>query len=546
MITSTTLASNAPNARAIGLPERECQNREDCQLGPTKNGNLGNVRPTASKRRCRRSAGRSAISRQLALFAVLAAFAAGLTSAACAKTTGAGAQTSDALAPRPHPHVTFHAPPKALPTGAVTHDWNAFLGPTHDGVCAETKLLEQWPAGGPRVVWEMKTGTGYAGPAVAGERLVFFHRIGDEEIVECLHAESGKRYWRFRYPSRYSDRFDFNNGPRCSPVIDGELVFTHGAEGKLHCLDLKTGRVIWKRDTAAEFNVPQNFFGVGPTPLVEGELLIVVVGAPAGPTVAAFDKRTGKLVWKSGKTWTAGYGSPTPAVVYGKRRIFVFTGGDSRPPVGGLLSVDPADGSISHRFAFRGETYLSVNASSPVVVGNQVFISSSYRTGGVLLDLLADGGVKEAWKTRELETHFMTPIHRDGYLYGINGSGSGGANLVCLELKSGKTMWQSSPLFEETLQRDGQKRTVSFGVGLGSLIWADGAFLCLTENGHLLRLDLSPKGARVLQKSWLFPGSQTWTPPAISRGLLYICQNTKPLTGPGTPRLICYDLRAAQ
>ncbi len=105
-------------------------------------------------------------------------------------------------------------------------------------------------------------------------------------------------------------------------------------------------------------------------------------------------------------------------------------------------------------------------------------------------------------------------------------------------------MWESSTLFEKTLQRDGQKRTFSFGVGRGSLIWADGAFLCLTENGHLLRLNLSPKGARVLQKTWLFPAAQTWTPPAISRGLLYLCQNTKPLTGQSAPRLICYDLRA--
>ena len=180
--------------------------------------------------------------------------------------------------------MTFHGKPKPLPAGAVTHDWTSFLGPTHNGVSTETRLLHKWPKGGPKLVWEMKKGTSYTSPAISGDRLVFFHRIGNEERVECLHRETGERYWTFSYPTQFEDRYGYNNGPRASPVIDGDHVYTYGAEGKLHALKLETGQLYWKRDLRAEFKLPQDFFGVASTPLIEGDLLIINVGAPGGPT----------------------------------------------------------------------------------------------------------------------------------------------------------------------------------------------------------------------------------------------------------------------
>ncbi len=235
----------------------------------------------------------------------------------------------------------------------------------------------------------MRKGTGYSSPAVAGERLVYLHRVGNEEIVECLHSETGARYWKFSYPTQFSDRYGYNNGPRASPVIDGDRVYTIGAEGKLHCLKLETGQLYWKRDIAGEFKVPQDFFGVASTPLIEGDALIVNVGAPGGPCVAAFDKRTGKMLWGAGDLWGASYASPVPAVLHGKRRLLVFAGGESQPPTGGLLSIDPVTGAIDFQFPWRSRSYESVNASCPVAIGNQVFVSASYKTGGALLDLIA-------------------------------------------------------------------------------------------------------------------------------------------------------------
>ena len=446
----------------------------------------------------------------------------------------------------PHPDVKVYAKPRPLPPGAVTHDWKAFLGPTHNAVSSETKLSRSWPASGPTLLWEMRKGTGYSSPAVAGNRLVYLHRIGNEELLECLHAETGARYWKFSYPTQFSDRYGYNNGPRASPVIDADRVYTIGAEGKLHCLKLETGQLVWKRDIAAEFKVPQDFFGVAATPLIEGDSLIINVGAPGGPCVAAFDKGTGKMLWGAGDLWGASYASPVPAVLHGKRRLLVFAGGESQPPTGGLLSIDPATGKIDFQFPWRSRSYESVNASCPVAIGNRVFVSASYKTGGALLDVLPDGGYKVAWTTQEFGLHWNTPIHRDGYLYGFDGRNEPDAALACVELASGKTLWRVSPEWEEMFQRNGSPQKQTLGTFRGSLLWADGAFLCLGELGHLLRLELTPQGYREISRTWLFAARESWTLPVLSRGLLYVCQNSRGLLKGEPPRLLCYDLRASE
>ncbi len=448
-----------------------------------------------------------------------------------------------AAGPEPNPDVTFHAPPKPLPAGARTHDWPAFLGPTHDGVAAETKLLRRWPAGGPPLVWEMKTGDGFSSPAIRGDRLVYFHRVGDTARVDCLHPETGLRHWTFTYPATYHDRYGFNNGPRASPIVNDGRVYTFGVEGVLHCLDLATGRLIWKVDTTKRFGVPANYFGVGSTPLVEGDRLIVQVGGDGGPCVVAFDKATGKVAWTAGDQWRASYASPVPVVVDGRRRILVFAGGDVRPPTGGLLSIDPATGAIDFRFPFRSRRYESVNASNPVCAGDRVFLSTSYRTGGVLLALTADGKAEVVWKTKDFGAHFSTPIYRDGYLYGISGSARNDTALVCLDWKTGKQLWRHVPEWEETVEHNGKRDTVSFSTFRGAMIYADGRFLLLGELGHLLWVDLTPKGYRELQRARLFDAGETWCPPVLSRGLLYISQNRPDHTTGTPPRLLCYDLR---
>src|SRR5688572_27466673 len=276
-----------------------------------------------------------------------------------------------------------HGKPRPLAKDAVTHDWTSFLGPTHNAISTDTRLSRALP---PPLVWEFPKGTSYAAPAIAGPHLVVVHRVADEELVECLHPETGARQWTFRYPTDFEDRYGYNNGPRSSPVIDGDRVYTVGAQGQLHCLNLRSGKLVWRKNIAAEYKVPQDFFGTASTPLIEDALLIHNVGAPGGPCVVGLDKMTGREVWRAGREWGPSYASPVPAVVHGKRRIFVFAGGESTPPTGGLMSIDPATGRVDFSFPWRSRSYESVNASCPVIFDNKVFISASYRTGGALLD----------------------------------------------------------------------------------------------------------------------------------------------------------------
>ena len=431
--------------------------------------------------------------------------------------------------------------PKPLAKDAVTSDWPSFLGPSHNAVSAETRLSRQLP---PPLVWEFAKGTGYATPAVAGDRLVFLHRLANEEIVECLHPETGANRWRFRYATAFEDRYGYNNGPRSSPVIDGERVYTMGAEGKLHCLELASGKLMWRLDLAATYKVPQEFFGTASTPLVEGQLLIVNVGAPGGPTVAAFDKATGREVWRAGTVWGPSYASPVPAVVHGRRRVFVFAGGESSPPAGGLMSIDPATGRTDFAFPWRSRNVESVNASCPVVFDNKVFISASYRTGGALLEVLPDFTHRVAWTTQEFALHFNTAIHRDGYLYGFDGRNEPDASLACVDAKTGRVVWRETPEWPETIGEGASARKETFGTCRGSLLAVDGSFLCLGELGHLVWMDLSPKGYKEVSHTWLFAAGESWGLPVLSRGLLYVAQNTRDVLRGTSPRLRCYDLRA--
>jgi outer membrane protein assembly factor BamB len=481
----------------------------------------------------------------------------------CAVTAGAATRTFTDPAPpkvndlpaipapaaQANPDVTFHAAARPLPPGAATHDWPGFLGPTHDYRSTETKLLAVIPADGPPLVWEMKKGSGYAAPAIVGDRLVLFHRVGDEERVDCLEVHTGKRFWSFDYPSAYQDRYGYSDGPRATPTVGGDSVFTYGAEGKLHCLDLATGRMRWKRDVLEEFKLPQNFFGVGSAPLLEGDKLIVNVGARKGPCVAAFDAKTGRMLWGAGDQWGPSYAGVIPATVHGKRRVFVFAGGESSPPTGGLLCIDPADGSVDFTFPWRGRRRESVNASAPLVFDNKVLISEAYGNGAALLELTDPGngklGFKKLWTNDTFGTHFMTAVHQDGYLYGVDGHGPQDAFLVCVEASTGKEVWRTQPEWTQTVQGKLGERKATFGTYRAWLMPVDGRFLCWGEFGHLIWADLSPKGYRELSRGQLFLASESWTPPILSRGLLYVCQNTPGMLDGGPPRLQCYDLRAA-
>ena len=213
---------------------------------------------------------------------------------------------------------------------------------------------------------------------------------------------------------------------------------------------------------------------------------------------------------------------------------------ESRPPTGGLLCIDPATGSVDFEFPWRAQKVESVNAATPVVSGNHIFLTECYVIGGVMLEVTPEFFADPVWKAPKFGVHFMTPVLDDGYLYGFDGRHDLQAELVCYEAKTGKEMWRSREEWQEVLP-DG--RPFNMGLRRGNLLKVDGAWLCLGEYGSLLWMDLSPEGPKVLARHQLFLARETWTLPAVHRGLLYVAQNTKDYISGKPQRVICYDLR---
>lgn len=446
-----------------------------------------------------------------------------------------------AAEPATYPELRFHTPPKPLPAGAITEEWPHFLGPHFNATTNETALLSAWPKNGPRVVWEMASGEGYACPVIRGGRLVYFHRVEGRETVDCLDPETGRRFWRFGYPAEYEDRYGFSPGPRSSAVVDDGRVYVVGVTAILHCLELETGKVLWRRDLMSEFKIPQYFFGYGPTPCVWQDRLIVNVGGKAtdgvsGTCVAAFDKRTGKTLWEAEDAWGAGYASPMVANIGGRDVALVIAAGESRPSQGGLLTIDPRDGRVLDRFSWRARAYESVIAGTPIVIGgNRVFISECYEKGGTLLEF--DGNVKsrQVWTQRGFGLHWMMPLLGAGQIYGFAGRNPPDTEFKCVNADTGEVLWHDDTRFEE-----GGRLNSFFRA---SLLRAGERVFCLGEDGLFAEFELTPRGFTTRQRVRLFEAHSTWTLPALSRGLLYVAQNERDLRSGAPRRIICYDLR---
>jgi outer membrane protein assembly factor BamB len=357
---------------------------------------------------------------------------------------------------------------------ASAADWPQFLGPARNGISPETGLLSAWPKAGPPQLWEKSIGEGFSGPVVVGERLILFHRVGDNDVVVCLDPANGKEQWQFAYPTQFRDDFGKGDGPRSTPVIAGDHVYTLGAEGQLHCLELKTGKKIWDRSLQTEYSAPKGFFGVATSPLVEGNLLLVNVGGKEAGIVA-FDKDTGREVWKATKD-AASYSSPVAATLDGARTVIFFTRE-------GIVLLDPQNGRVRYSKRWRSRMNASVNAATPLVADDSVFISSSYNTGAILLRVRTQG-VEEIWHNDEsMSNHYNTCIHHAGHLYGFDGRQEEGARFRCVELKTGKVRW-----------------TVD-GFGCGSMVLAEGKLIILTENGDLALAEATPESYKEKARS---------------------------------------------
>lgn len=440
----------------------------------------------------------------------------------------------------PFERLTYFSAPKPLDPDAVVSDWPRFLGPTDDCKTPETHLLDTIPEGGLTKVWEMEKGSGYTSPVFGKGKLVFFDRIGDEEIIQCLEPETGKEIWSHSDPVVYQDRYGFNNGPRASAVIDGDRVFTLGVTSRLTCLDFATGSVLWQRELKNEFELASYFFGHGSCPLVWKDKVIVPLGTSDQLSVAAFDRESGALLWGTRHEWNASYASPIVAELQGKERLLVLGGGESDPAFGGLMCIEPEDGKLLDAFPWRADKFESVNGSTPVAVGNnRVYISDAYEIGGVLLELGENLKWKEVWRAPDFGMHWMTPLLLDGHLYGYRGRNEPDAWFASYNASTGEENWREDAEWNIKLEsgRDYRMKYLR-----GSLLYADGKGYALGELGSLGIFDLNPDGFKELSRTQLFLARATWSLPVIHRGLLYVSQHEPDMDG-NPARLICYDLR---
>jgi outer membrane protein assembly factor BamB len=436
-----------------------------------------------------------------------------------------------------NPRDSFSADPQneALPEDLGTRkfgaDWESFLGKNSNSYSPE-KGIAPWPASGPKILWGARMAEGYSMPAISRGRAFLFDQAKGTARLRCCNSENGKELWSFTYDSDYQDSYGYSNGPRCYPVVDGARVYILGPEGLLHCINISNGKVIWKINTVADFNVIQNFFGVGSTPTIDGELLLVPVGGSPkgsdkndfsqlkgnGSAVVAFNKYTGKIVYQFSNE-LASYSSPLIATIDNRKYGLHFARG-------GLIGFEPATGKQDFFFPWRSRILESVNAATPVVVGNKIFISETYGPGSALLEV-NKGAIKVLWddetrgRDKAMLAHWNTPIHVDGFIYGSSGRHKSNAELRCIELNTGKVKWSVPELTR------------------CSLLQVDGHFICQAEDGLLYLIKINPEKFEKVSVASLSANGVSllqepcWSAPVLSHGLLYVR---------GRNTLICIDL----
>jgi outer membrane protein assembly factor BamB len=382
----------------------------------------------------------------------------------------------------------------SVTTGGSAADWPQFLGPHRDGHSSETQLNWNWPPTGPKVLWTFNAGSGWAGPAVAGGRLIFFHRVGDEEIVVCLDAATGKQQWKHAYATNYQDDFGFDNGPRATPTIAGNTVYTLGAAGELTAWELATGKKIWARNLLNDYKASKGFFGVACSPLVVDGQVLVNVGAK-GAGIVAFDTATGKELWKSTDDG-ASYSSPTTATLDGQTVAVFYTRR-------GLRVLHPATGRSLYDIEWKPRDVNSVQAATPLVWNDEIFLSASYATGALLVRA-KNGELTEIWSNdKSLSSQYTTAVRVGQYLYGTDGrSDYGNAQMRCVEWKTGKVRWSEAKY------------------GVASVIAVDGGLLALTEHGDLVRFEASPDSYQERARATIL-GKPTRAMPALADGRLF-------------------------
>ena len=419
---------------------------------------------------------------------------------------------------------------------AQAADWPQWRGLHRNGISPETSLLEEWPEGGPALLWKAKgLGEGYASLAAADGRVFTQGQHDDQPYVVAFDEQTGQKLWETPNGGRYRHRR--GNGPRSTPTVDGERVYALGADGSLTCVEAASGKRVWNSNLLERFNAINIAWGISESPLIDGNRVIVTPGG-SGASIVALDKRNGNLIWKS-QSDKASYCSAIVADIGGVRQYILMT-------AEAAVGLRAKSGELLWRYG-RVANQHGINVASPIVQDEFVFLSSDYGTGCALLRLSSQaGGIKaeEIYFTRNMRNHYSSSVLVGDHLYGYSSR-----ILTCMNFKTGEVAWRNR------------------SVGKGQLIYADRHLYLLSEDGNVGLVEATPEEYREKSRFLLGDDPQapladtstagqkelsptdvapkrspsavgnypTWTLPAIANGKLFLRDQDT---------LYCYDIKA--
>ncbi len=392
-------------------------------------------------------------------------------------------------------------------------DWPQWRGPQRNGISGERGLLKQWPADGPKLVWQLKDiGDGYSTPSIVGDRIYLMSNKGmDDEFVQCLAAKDGQEIWRVRVGKVGPNSGPQYPGARSTPTVDGQLLIALGSDGDLACLETASGKILWQKNLRSEFGGKPGKWAYAESPLIDGELVLCTPGGPEA-TIVALNKQSGETAWKSvvPEHDEAAYSSIVIAHSQGRKQYVQFLSG-------GLVGIDAKNGEFLWRY---DKTAKGSPANIPTPVAHDSYVySASGRGGGGLVKLVSTDGhfeAKEAYYAPKLPTSIGGSVEVGGNLYGTNTGG-----LMCIDFPSGEVKWQDR------------------SVGAGAICYADGLLFVHSEKDDVALVEATSeaykeKGRFTLPDQPDRGKSQAWAYPAIADGKLY-------LRDLGT--MWCYDIK---
>ena len=381
---------------------------------------------------------------------------------------------------------------------AVAGDWPGWLGPKRDSSSPE--IVAPWK-GDLKVLWRQPVGEGHSSPVVAGGKVYLFTKSKDKEAetLTAYDVRTGMEVWSKSY-ERTPFKTIFGAGPQSTPVVSDGKVYTFGATGVLSCFAAADGKDVWRVDTLKKFDGKNLFFGCATSPLVEGGLVLVNVGAP-GASVVAFKKDSGDVAWKALDD-KASYSSPIAAGTGKEREIIFLT-------AAGLRGLSPSDGKVFWEYPFVDR--LNESSTTPVLLGDGLLLASSVTAGSVGLKMgVKDGAptAEQAWKNPAVSCYFSTPVPVKGQVYMVTGKAltrTPQADLVCVDSATGKVLW--------TKAKVGKYHAAMLRTG-------DDKLLMLDDFGNLTLFEPNEKEYRELARSKVC--GATWAHPALSDGCVYI------------------------